>query len=156
MQDRVEMWQRATAAGREMCAETWDSYQALKSEMLLDAENGAERRGWGGSGGFYMSGGQLADLCSEISGWPKRKHCFFFLFMAAFMSHDTDHIVNQPASALWDIRNFWKPQSRAQSSLGMGGGMSPSLLRFQFHVLTKISKQNLHSLSALQGTASKI
>lgn len=34
------MWLRATAAGGEM----WDSYQALKSEKLLGAENGSERR----------------------------------------------------------------------------------------------------------------
>lgn len=41
MWDRVEMWWWATA----VCAEMWYSYQALKSEMFLGAENGAEKRG---------------------------------------------------------------------------------------------------------------
>lgn len=64
--DRVAMWRRATAAQREMWAEIWDSYQPLKSEVLLGAENASERHE-----GLHHPG-HLADLCSGVSGWKKK------------------------------------------------------------------------------------
>lgn len=73
----------------------WDSYQALKSEKLLDAENGAERR-WGSHDlvGFITEEAKLADLCCEIKGEERRtgggndiKESVSFLFMVVFTSH---------------------------------------------------------------------